>query len=415
MERRKTRQVRVGDIIIGGDAPISVQSMTKTDTRDVKATVNQIRRLEEAGCDLIRVAVPDAEAAGVLGKIKKAIKIPLVADIHFDYRLALEAIRQGVDKLRINPGNIKNKEKVSQIVKAAKEKGVPIRVGVNAGSVDKSISDFGFRISDSKPSIRNSQSAIRNDETIRDPQSISISDLGFRISDSKSSIRNPQFAIRNDETIRNPQSAIRNPELLAASAINHLRILEELDFYDTVISVKATSVFETIETYQLLAKSLDYPFHIGITEAGTAGYGTVKSSVGIGSLLTQGLGDTLRVSLTADPAEEVKVGRAILKSLGLVNEPEIISCPTCGRCQIDLIRIAREVENRVEALGLTKPLKIAVMGCVVNGPGEAKEADIGLCGGKGIGVIFRRGESVRKVPEIEMVDALIDEVEKEMA
>lgn len=346
MERRKTRQVKVGDVIIGGDAPISVQSMTKTDTRDVTATVNQIRQLEEAGCDLIRVAVPDPEAAGVLGKIKKAIRIPLIADIHFDYRLALEAIRQGVDKLRINPGNIKDKEKVSQIVRAAKERGIPIRVGVNAGSVDRKI----YR----------------------------------KIT----------------------------PESLADSALSHLRILEELDFYDTVISVKASSVFETIETYQLLAKGIDYPFHIGITEAGPLGYGSVKSSVGIGSLLTQGLGDTLRVSLTADPIEEVRVGRAILKSLGLVNEPEIISCPTCGRCQIDLIEIVREVEKRVEALGLTIPLKIAVMGCVVNGPGEAKEADIGLCAGDGIGMIFSQGKSIRKVSEREMVEALIATIKR---
>ncbi|MEW5767575.1 MAG: flavodoxin-dependent (E)-4-hydroxy-3-methylbut-2-enyl-diphosphate synthase [bacterium] len=379
MERRKTRRVRVGDIIIGGDAPISVQSMTKTDTRDVPATVNQIRQLEEAGCDLVRVAVPDAEAAGVLGKIKKAIKIPLIADIHFDYRLALEAIRQGVDKLRINPGNIKDREKVSRIVQAAKEKGIPIRIGVNAGSVDRSIFISDFAPTSWVPGISDFNSAFPGTHEVGAPSRV-------------------------------PTKWVRHPELLAASAINHLRILEALDFYDTVISVKATSVFETIETYQLLAECVEYPFHIGITEAGPVGYGTVKSSVGIGALLTQGLGDTLRVSLTADPLEEVKVGRAILKSLGLVNEPEIISCPTCGRCQIDLIRIVQEVEQRVEALGQTKPLKIAVMGCVVNGPGEAKEADIGLCAGKGVGMIFRRGESVRKVPEGEMVEALIEEI-----
>lgn len=350
MKRRYTRPVKLQGLSIGGGAPISVQSMTKTDTRNIEATVLQIKKLEEIGCEIIRVAVPDMESAKVLGLIKKQIDIPLVADIHFDYRLALEAIAQGVDKLRINPGNIKQKDKIVKIVEKAKERNIPIRIGVNSGSVDKK--RFG------------------------------------RVT-----------------TVS-----------LVESALEHIKILEELDFFDIVISLKATDVPMTIEAYKLMADKVDYPFHIGITEAGLSWSGSIKSAVGIGSLLAQGLGDTIRVSLTGDPQDEVKVGYEILKALQLRHfGHELISCPTCARCEIDLIKIATAVEKQISNLPLVShhlPLKIAIMGCVVNGPGEASEADIGIAGGKGGGLVFKKGKIIKKVAETELIETLLQEIKK---
>lgn len=347
MTRRLSRAVQVGGLTIGGDAPISVQSMTKTDTRDVEATVSQIKQVEDVGCEIIRVAVPNMESAKVLGRIKKQINIPLIADVHFDYRLALEAITQGVDKLRINPGNIKQKDKIVKIVTKAKERNVPIRIGVNSGSIDRK--RFGKV----------------------------------------------------------------TPEALVASALEHIKILEDLDFFDIIISLKATNVPMTIEAYKLMATKVDYPFHIGITEAGLPWYGSIKSAVGIGTLLAQGLGDTIRVSLTGDPVEEVKVGYEILKVLQLRHiGPELISCPTCARCEIDLIKIAKEVEREISHLPFVHsfPLKIAIMGCIVNGPGEAFEADIGIAGGKGVGLLFKKGKIIKKVAEPDLVKTLLQEI-----
>jgi len=345
--RRKTKEIKIGGLKIGGDAPITVQSMTNTDTRDAVSTVNQIHRLEQAGCDLVRVAVVDREAGLTLGRIKKQIRIPLVADIHFDYRLALLAIEQGVDKLRINPGNIGSPDRVKVIVRAAKDAGIPIRVGANAGSLATWAADrFG-----------------------------------------------------------------NTPKALAESALEQIRILEDLGFSDIVVSLKASSVPFTIEAYRIMAGLVDYPFHVGITEAGTAWFGSIKSAAGIGVLLAEGIGDTIRVSLTGDPVEEVKVGWAILKSLELRSRgPVFISCPTCGRTKIDLERIAAEVERRLSHL--TKPIKIAVMGCEVNGPGEARDADLGIAGGSGVGLIFRKGKIIRKIKEEELVDALVEEALK---
>ena len=348
MRRAKTRKICIGKLSIGGDSPISVQSMTNTDTRDVDSTVSQILRLEEAGCDIIRCAVPDREAAEALGKIIPQIHIPLVADIHFDSSLALQSIKNGVAKLRINPGNIGQKGKVRAVAEAAKDKGVPIRIGVNSGSLQKDIlAKYGTVC----------------------------------------------------------------PEALVESAMRHVEILEELDFHDIVISVKSSDVREMIECYRLISKKVDYPLHVGVTESGTIRKGTIKSSVGIGALLAEGIGDTIRVSLTGDPVEEVAVGREILKSLGYIEEGiEFISCPTCGRTQLDLIRIAGEVEKRLASVN--KDIKVAVMGCAVNGPGEARRADIGIAGGNGEGLIFRKGEIIHKVKEADLVADLIKEIEK---
>ena len=345
---RKTRQIMVGNVAVGGGAKISVQSMTNTDTRDVKATVAQIKRLEDANCEIVRVAAPDDDAARALGKIKAQAKIPIIADIHFDYRLAVEAIKQGVDGLRINPGNIGDRWKVEEVVKAASDKKIPIRIGVNAGSLEKELlMKYG-----------------------------------------------------------GPTS-----EAMAESALGHISILEELNYHELKVSLKASSVPLTVEAYRILAKKVDYPFHVGISEAGTRWRGTIKSAVGLGVLLYDGIGDTVRVSLTDDPVEEVKAAYEILKALKLRDAgPEFISCPTCSRCQIDLIGIAKEVEQQLA--DMKKPLTIAVMGCEVNGPGEAREADIGLAGGGGVGLIFRKGEVVRKVKEEEMKDALIEEAKK---
>jgi len=346
--RKFTRKVWVGNTAIGGNAPITVQSMTNTDTRNVEETVKQIKALQEVGCEIIRLAVPNMEAALSLEAIKKKIEIPLVADIHFNYQLALQAISSGVDALRINPGNIGERSKVKAVVESAKERSIPIRIGVNAGSLEKHLLE---------------------------------------------------------------KHGGPTPEALVESALGHVHILEEEDFEDIVISVKASQVTTTIQAYQLLAEKSKYPLHVGVTEAGTVWSGSIKSAVGIGTLLAQGIGDTIRVSLTSSPLEEVKVGYQILKSLNLRERgPEIISCPTCGRCQLDLIPIAEEIEKRCQQID--KPLKIAIMGCVVNGPGEAKEADIGIAGGKGEGLLFKKGEIVKKIPENELVQVLWEEIKK---
>lgn len=345
---RKSRQITLGSVKIGGGAPISVQSMTNTDTRNASATVAQIKRLEDAGCEIVRVGVPDEQAAHTIGDIKRQIAIPLIADIHFDYRLALIALSEGADGLRINPGNIGARWKVEEVVKSARERGAPIRIGVNAGSLDRELlHKYG-----------------------------------------------------------GPTA-----QAMADSAIGHLRILEELGFFETKVSLKASNVPLTVEAHRLLADKVDYPFHIGISEAGTKWAGTIKSAVGIGILLYSGIGDTVRVSLTDDPVEEVKAGYEILKSLRLREAgPELISCPTCSRCEIDLISIAEDVERELRTM--KKNIRVAVMGCVVNGPGEAREADIGLAGGKGVGLIFRKGEIVRKVKESELREALLEEARK---
>ena len=348
MNRRVTREVNIGGVKVGGTSPISVQSMTNTDTLDVEATVSQIRALQEVGCEIVRVAVPNSDAAKVLGTIIEAIDIPLIADIHFDHRLALSSIKAGVAALRLNPGNIGSTERVREVVSAAKDQGVPIRIGVNAGSLE---ADILKRIG--RPT----------------------------------------------------------PEGMVESAMRHIRILEDLDYTDIKVSLKASRVPMTIEAYKLLAKEVDYPFHIGITEAGTLYSGTIKSAVGIGALLWEGLGDTLRVSLTADPVEEVKAGFEILKALGLRNRGvTVVSCPTCGRLKYPAEDIALDVERRLAHI--KEPINVAVMGCVVNGPGEAIESDVGIAGGDGVGMLYIKGKQVRKVDEAQIVDAVVEEVEK---
>ena len=346
--KKMTRQIRVGNVEIGGGTPCSVQSMCNTDTRDVTATIAQISALAKAGCELVRCAVPDKEAAEALGKIKKESPIPVIADIHFDYKLALKVLAGGIDGLRLNPGNIGGRLKVAEVVKAARERLVPIRIGVNAGSLEKELlAKYGHPTA----------------------------------------------------------------EAMVESAMGHVRILEELGYDQIKISLKASDVMKTVEAYRLLSEKVDYPLHIGITEAGTIFSGTIKSAVGLGILLADGIGDTLRVSLTGDPVDEVRVGFEILKALGIRQRGvNFVSCPTCGRCQINLVGVAEEVERRL--MGIDKPLSVAVMGCVVNGPGEAREADVGIAGGRGEGLLFRHGEIVRKVPENELADALMAEVEK---
>ncbi len=347
LERKKTREVKIGSLKIGGGQPVCIQSMCNTDTRDVEATVTQILALENAGCELVRVAVPDMAAADAIGEIKKKIHIPLVADIHFDYRLALRVMELGIDKVRINPGNIGDEERIRQVVTMAKEKKIPIRIGVNSGSLEKELLEKYGGVT---------------------------------------------------------------PAGLVESALKHVRILEKYEFYDIVVSIKASDVLFSIEAYRLLSEAIPYPVHVGITEAGTPYAGTVKSA-GIGTILAMGIGDTIRVSLTGDPVEEIRAAKEILKSLGLRKfGPELVSCPTCGRTQIDLISIANEVERRCQ--GLEKNIKVAVMGCVVNGPGEARDADVGIAGGKGVGLLFQKGEIIRKVPEAELVDALMQEISR---
>ena len=347
IQRKKTRQIHIGPVAIGGGAPISVQSMTNTKTTDTEATVAQIRALQAAGCDLVRLAVPDMDAAKNLGNIIQAVRVPLIADIHFDYRLAIEAIRQGISALRLNPGNIGGEENVRAVVKEAKAAGIPIRIGVNAGSLDKKIlAKYG----------------------------------GI------------------------------TPEALVASAMEHVHILEAQGFYDMKISLKAHDVPLTIAAYRLMSETCDYPLHLGITEAGTVNTGIIKSAVGIGALLAEGIGDTLRVSLTGDPVVEVRVANEILKSLGLKEYgPTLVACPTCGRTSIDLPAIAAQVEKKLA--GIQEPIEVAVMGCVVNGPGEARGADVGIAGGKGEGLVFRKGEIIRKVPESELVNELFKETD----
>lgn len=347
MERKITKEVRVGDLLIGNKNPIIIQSMTNTKTSDAKATLEQIKRLEEAGCQLVRVSVPDLESAEALKEIIRKINIPLVADIHFDYRLALASIENGVDGLRINPGNIGSEERVQKVVEKAKERNIKIRIGVNGGSLEKSIVD--------------------------------------------------QYG--------------NGANAMVQSALKHLQILEEQDFYNTVVSLKASDIFRTIEAYEAFSKISDYPLHLGITEAGTAFKGTVKSSIGIGHLLLNGIGDTLRVSLTADPVEEIHVAKAILSSLDLDRDTiKIISCPTCARTRIDLIELANKMEAKLD--GMKKPLTVAIMGCAVNGPGEAKEADIGIAGGDGEALLFKKGKIIRKIKEDEIEQVLLSEIEK---
>ncbi|NJD67709.1 MAG: 4-hydroxy-3-methylbut-2-en-1-yl diphosphate synthase [Candidatus Methylomirabilota bacterium] len=351
IERRKTRQIRVGAVKIGGNAPVSVQSMTKTDTRDVRATVDQIWALEVAGCDIVRVGIPGKEAAEKLWEIRKQIRIPLIADIHFDYRLALIALQQGVDGLRLNPGNIGDRSRVEEVVKAAAARRIPIRIGVNAGSLEKNL-----LARDGGPT----------------------------------------------------------PRGMVESALRHIRILEDLNYPEIKVSLKASDPLMMIEAYRLLADEIEYPLHLGVTEAGTPGVGTIRSAVGIGTLLAEGIGDTIRVSLSADPVKEIKAGVEILKSLGLRRGGlTLVACPSCARADIDLVPLAQEVERRLA--GITKEIHVAVMGCEVNGPGEARGADIGVAGGKGIGWIFKKGEAPRKVKESEIVDALIEEVNKMVA
>lgn len=342
-----TRQIHIGNVAIGGGAPISVQSMTNTKTTDTNATVSQIRALAAAGCDIVRLAVPDMEAAKNLGNIIKEVNIPLVADIHFDYRLAIEAMNQGIAALRLNPGNIGGADNVRAVVKIAKEKHIPIRIGVNAGSLDKKLLE---------------------------------------------------------------KYGAPTAEALVESALEHVALLEAEDFHDIKISLKAHDVPLTIAAYRLMSEKVDYPLHLGITEAGTVNTGIIKSAVGIGALLAEGIGDTFRISLTGDPVVEVKVANEILKALGLKEYgPTLIACPTCGRTSIDLPHIAEQVEKKLA--DITEPIEVAVMGCVVNGPGEARTADVGIAGGKGEGLVFRKGEIIRKVSEEKLVEELFREID----
>lgn len=346
---KKTRQIKVGGVAVGGGAPVSVQSMTNTDTSDAQATLAQIRALAEAGCDIVRCAVPNMEAAQALETICAQSPLPVVADIHFDYRLALAAISAGVDKVRINPGNIGGDDRVEAVVKAARERGIPIRIGVNSGSVEKEI-----------------------------------------------------LAKYGGPT----------PEALVDSALYHASLLEKFDFHDICLSMKSSSVAYTMRAYQLASEKTDYPLHLGVTEAGTEYMGTIKSAAGIGGLLALGIGDTIRVSLTDDPVKEIYAARAILKAVGLNDDGiNVVSCPTCGRTRIDLIDIAKEVEQRCAAIR-GKKLTVAVMGCAVNGPGEARQADLGIAGGDGVGLIFRKGEILRRVPQDQLVEELMHEIER---
>jgi len=344
--RRSSTQVNVGDVTLGGDAPVRVQSMTNTDTKDAEATLGQIAELAEAGCEIVRVAIPRADALDGFARVCESSPLPVIADIHFDHRLAIEATRLGAAKLRINPGNIGDTSRVDSVIDAAGAAGIPIRIGVNAGSLAAEYHDLDWPL----------------------------------------------------------------PEKLAASAVAFCEHFESRGFTDIVVSAKASSVRTTIEAYRLLADRVPYPLHIGVTEAGTAFSGTVKSAVGLGVLLEQGIGDTLRVSLTAPPAEEAHVAWEILAALDIRRRgPELVSCPTCGRCQVDLVPIADEVDRRLRELDT--PIKVAVMGCVVNGPGEARDADVGVAAGKGVGLVFRHGQPVRKVAEAEIIDALFDEID----
>ncbi|GAB5046850.1 flavodoxin-dependent (E)-4-hydroxy-3-methylbut-2-enyl-diphosphate synthase [Thermodesulfovibrio sp. TK110] len=351
IERKKTRRIYVGNVSIGDGAPVRVQSMTKTDTRNIQTTVKEIRRLEKAGCEIVRVAVPDETAAKALGEIKKRIKIPLIADIHFNYKLAVEAIAQGVDGLRINPGNIGAKWKVKEVVIAAKDRKIPIRIGVNAGSLPKDLVEK-----------------------------------------------------HNGPT----------PQAMVEAAERHIEILEELDFHDIKVSLKASDVMKTVEAYRAFSSKYDYPLHVGITETGPIPEGVVKSSIGLGLLLLEGIGDTIRVSLTDSSVVEVDVAYEILRVVGLRNVGvEIISCPTCGRCEVNIKKMVMQVKRALK--NVKEPIKIAVMGCAVNGPGEAKEADFGIAGGRTQGIVFAKGKIIKTVKESELVNALIEEIKKAIA
>jgi (E)-4-hydroxy-3-methylbut-2-enyl-diphosphate synthase len=347
IQRRKTRQVNVGGVLVGGASPISVQSMTATKTEDTKSTVEQIKKLQDAGCEIIRVAVPNEKAVSAFREIKKQISIPIVADIHFDYRLAIDSIKAGADKIRINPGNIGSKDRVQKILKTAKEYEIPIRIGVNSGSVEKDLLEkYGFPCE----------------------------------------------------------------EAMVESAVRHVEFCQDFGFDDLVISIKSSDVATMIRSYQMLSEKVDFPLHLGVTEAGLKEKGSVKSAIGIGNLLWQGIGDTIRVSLTEDPVEEIKVGYEILKSLGLRKHGiNIISCPTCGRIEVDLIEVVKKIEKKLD--GINKDLTISILGCAVNGPGEAREADIGLACGKHTALIYKKGKTVKKIQEEEIVDFLIQEVE----
>lgn len=348
MERRKSRTIAIGQVTIGGENPVAVQSMTNTKTENIPATVDQIHRLTDRGCEIIRCAVPTLEAAQALKEIRKQIAIPLVADIHFDYRLALAALESGVDALRLNPGNIGGRDRVEKVVEAARQRQVPIRIGVNAGSLPKDLL----------------------------------------------------------EKYGHPTA-----EALVEAAWRHIHILEEMDYNNIVISLKAHDVPLTLAAYRLMARECDYSLHVGITEAGTIRSGLIKSAVGIGTLLAEGIGDTIRVSLTGDPLAEIDAGFEILKSLGLRQHgPTLVSCPTCGRTCWSLEKVAKEVEARLA--DIPEPITVAVMGCVVNGPGEAREADVGIAGGKGEGLLFRKGQILRKVPEARLVEELFEEIQK---
>ena len=343
-----TKQILVGPVPVGGGAPVTIQSMCSTKTHDIPATVEQILRLETAGCEIVRVAVPDMAAAKAIGAIKNQIHIPLVADIHFDYKLALECVAQGVDKIRINPGNIGGEERIKAVADACRERKIPIRIGVNGGSLEKELREKYGGVT---------------------------------------------------------------AQALVESALGHAALLEKFSFDEICISVKCSSVPVTMEAYRLLGERCPYPLHLGVTEAGTPGMGIIKSAMGIGGLLCLGVGDTLRVTLTADPVEEVYAAKKILRAAGLRKDgPDLIACPTCGRTNIDVIPMAEEVERRLA--GCTKAITVAVMGCAVNGPGEAAAADIGIAGGKGEGLLFRKGQILRKVPQEQLVDALMDEIEK---
>jgi len=345
--KRISQEIKIGSQLVGGDNPIVVQSMTTTDTRDIAATIAQISELEAAGCEIIRVAVVDMEAAQAIARIKTGIHIPLVADIHFDHKLALKSVDAGADALRINPGNIGDKAKVKQVVKACMERDIPIRIGVNSGSLEKKLLDkYGHLCA----------------------------------------------------------------EAMVESALGHVKLLEDLGFSKIKLSLKSSSVMLSVEAYRMIAQQVDYPLHIGITEAGTKDRALIKSALGMGILLFDGIGDTIRVSLTADPREEVWAAYEILRNLGLRNRgAELISCPTCGRCEINLIDLAEEVDRRVRKLD--KPIKVAVMGCVVNGPGEAREADLGIAGGAGNGLLFKNGKIIKKVPEKDLVKVLLQEID----
>ncbi len=348
MIRRKSRQVTVGSIKIGGDAPIAIQSMLNAPAEDFEKNLSQLNALESAGCEIVRMAVPNMDAVKVLGKLKEQSNVPLVADIHFDYKLALESLAAGVDKIRINPGNIGSQDSVEAVANACNSKNVPIRIGVNSGSVEKDLLEkFGGA----------------------------------------------------------------TPEAMVESAFRHVKMLEECEFYNTVISIKSSDVENMIKAYTLVADRCDYPLHLGVTEAGTERSSLIKSSIGIGSLLVNGIGDTVRVSITDNPVKEIYAARDILNAVNLrVETPRIVACPTCGRTKIDLVFLANKVEDAVK--NIKKPVKIAVMGCVVNGPGEAREADIGVAGGDGCGVIFKKGEVLRKVPEEDIVSELLKELDK---